>query len=253
MTKTTDISLIQHSTPRWHDIHRDPNSREARSWRHGKVRDSLQTGTVERISRLRELCAGRKVLDVGCVAHYSESAQAEEWLHRHIAQSAAECTGVDILEEHVRTLRERGFNIIAHDVLAEPLNDTFDVIVCGEMIEHIERPGDLFAAASKMLRPDGRLLITTPNPWYVGYILKSMFPNRFLPVSADHVAWFDAPTLTELAERHGFLMTGHQGIVNSHHITLPARMAVLATRILSLFGCSPALSCRSCLYEFRPA
>lgn len=253
MTKTPDIALLPHASPRWHDIHRDPNSREARSWRQEKVCGSSQSGTVERISRLRELCTGKKVLDVGCVAHYSDSSQNSEWLHRHIAESARECTGVDILEDDVRALKAKGFNVVAHDVLAQPLDDTFDVIVCGEMIEHIGRPGDLFAAAAKMLRPDGRLLITTPNPWYLGYILKAMFPNRFLPVSADHVAWYDATTLTELAERNGFLLTCHQGLVNTHHITFRARCAAIATRMLTIFGCAPALSCRSCLYEFRLA
>lgn len=253
MIKTHPVEVMHPGTARWHDISRDPNSREARSWRHGTVCGTSRLSTVERIARLRGLCAGKKVLDIGCVAHYSDSAHAAEWLHRHLSQSAAECLGVDILEEDVRALRERGFNVIAHDVLATPLDDTFDVIVCGEIIEHIERPGDLFASAARMLHPEGRLLITTPNPWYIGYILKSMFPNRFLPVSADHVAWYDAPTLTELAERNGFVLTGHQGIVNSHHLTVPARLAVLATRLLSVFGCAPALSCRSCLFEFRLA
>ena len=238
---------------RWHDISRDPNSRAAREWRHDTVRGSSQSQTVERIGRLRELCAGKKVLDIGCVAHYSDSAQQSEWLHRHLAESAAECLGVDILEDDVLELQRRGFRVIAQDVLATPIADTFDVIVCGEMIEHISRPGDLFSSAAKMLSPDGRLLITTPNPWYVGYILKAMFPQRFLPVSVDHVAWYDAPTLAELAERNGFALTGHQGLVNTHHVTMRARLAFWLTRILQLAGCSPSLSCRSCLYEFRLA
>lgn len=253
MTRTSDITPPPHTPTRWHDIHRDPNSLEARSWRQDEVRASSHVGATGRIPRLRELCAGRKVLDVGCVAHYSDSAQSGEWLHRHIAESAAECLGVDILEDDVRALRSQGFNVIAHDVLAQPLDETFDVIVCGELIEHIGRPGDLFASAAKMLRGDGRLLISTPNPWYLGYILKAMFPDRFLPVNADHVAWFDAPTLVELAGRNGFVLCGHQGLVNTHHITFRARCAEIATRLLTLFGCAPTLSCRSCLYEFRLA
>ena len=217
------------------------------------MRGACHGATVDRIHRLRELCSGKKVLDIGCVAHYSDSASTDEWLHRHLAESAAECLGVDILVEDVRKLRDQGYNVIVHDVLQAPMTDTFDVIVCGEVIEHINRPGDLFASAAKMLRPEGRLLITTPNPWYIGYMAKALFPRKFLPVSADHVAWHDAATLTELAERHEFVLIGHQGIVNTHHLTMRARLGVSFARALSLLGLSSELSCRSCLYEFRLA
>jgi len=40
---------------------------------------------------------------------------------------------------------------------------SFDTIVAGEIIEHIENPASFLKGCHKILKEDGRLLVTTPN------------------------------------------------------------------------------------------
>ena len=84
---------------------------------------------------------GRKVLDVGCMNHSVSASDDERWLHGHVVRNAASCLGLDILESDVAQLRARGFNMVCGDAITCDLGDTFDVIVAGELIEHVEDPG----------------------------------------------------------------------------------------------------------------
>ncbi|MFA6226874.1 MAG: class I SAM-dependent methyltransferase [Candidatus Paceibacterota bacterium] len=42
-------------------------------------------------------------------------------------------------------------------------NKTFDVVICQEIIEHVENPWKMVREAKKLLKDDGILIITTPN------------------------------------------------------------------------------------------
>jgi 2-polyprenyl-3-methyl-5-hydroxy-6-metoxy-1,4-benzoquinol methylase len=41
--------------------------------------------------------------------------------------------------------------------------DYFDVVFSGEVIEHLDKPQELFIDAYKLLKKDGKLIITTPR------------------------------------------------------------------------------------------
>lgn len=43
------------------------------------------------------------------------------------------------------------------------LADAFDVVICTEVIEHLENPREVFRNLHRLLRPGGTLLLTTPN------------------------------------------------------------------------------------------
>jgi ubiquinone biosynthesis O-methyltransferase len=60
-------------------------------------------------------------------------------------------------------------NVEIFDLL--PLNITFDVIVASEVIEHIRQPVNFLSACSKLLKPNGLLILTTPNRNFLSYLL----------------------------------------------------------------------------------
>jgi len=148
---------------------------------------------------------GKSVLDLGCVDHNPEGYQSKYWIHKALRAVAARLTGLDLYEKGVRYLRERGFDVVEGDAENIELDDTFEVIVAGELIEHLASPGALLASARRHLTPGGMLLISTPNPWYWRYVVKSIFSWNVRP-NPEHVSWYCGATLKALLARYGFEM-----------------------------------------------
>jgi|KBSMisStaDraftv2_1062788.scaffolds.fasta_scaffold141910_2 SAM-dependent methyltransferase len=235
----------------WRHYSNDPNSPELSALRRAAV-GRTRTGRLvdDRIAYLCRLAAGRSVLDVGVVEHTGDAAESAGWLHGHIKRHAAQCLGVDVLELEVAKLRERGYDVICADVTQEPLAQKFDVIIGGEVIEHLDAPGRFMESCAAMLRPGGTLAISTPNPWYANVILKGCFGRSAFVDSADHVAWYEPSVLYELGQRHGLRLERCTGIGGHSSGTLSARMFFGLRPMLMALGVRPELFAKSIIYEF---
>jgi SAM-dependent methyltransferase len=199
---------------------------------------------------LAEAVKGRSVLDIGIVAHTHDAYQSESWLHRHLAQNAASCLGCGIIASEIEHLRSLCFNVICHDITREPLNESFDAIVCGELIENIDLSGKLFENCVHMLNQGGKLYITTPNPWFLTYMIKSACGGSALVDSVDHVAWYDPATLFELGARYGLRLQRYSGIRATRTYTRPARFLFAMAQWLPCLGFRRELLAMSMIYEF---
>jgi 2-polyprenyl-3-methyl-5-hydroxy-6-metoxy-1,4-benzoquinol methylase len=111
-------------------------------------------------------------------------------------------TGLDYLEDGVAELIDRGYDVIQADAETFDLDESFDTIVAGELIEHLERPGAFLNRANAHLEDDGHLVLSTPQPWMLYYYFKSM--SGEVPVNPEHTCWFDAQTIRQLLARCGF-------------------------------------------------
>ena len=196
---------------RWTDMSPDPNSEAARDFRRQRLATAWREPVENRIAYLTQLVAGKRVLDVGVVDHAIGRREEERWLHGAIAKSAGSCLGVDVLPEAVAALQARGFNVMLRDVTTEPLEEKFQMIVCGEVIEHLGHPAGLFRAAAKMLEPGGRLVLTTPNPYYIGHV-RDNFHGVF-DESVDHVTLLVPSGIAEFAEREGLALDAYRGVI----------------------------------------
>lgn len=147
------------------------------------------------------LCAGRSVLDVGCVQHSWRMAVGNpRWLHEAIRSVASRCVGVDYLEDDVATLRDLGYDIVVGDVLRDEPPGRFERVVLGDILEHVEDPATLLRYTASALTADGLAVVTTPNPFYLGQFLT--IGARCSPtVNPEHVAFYDPRTLVALVER----------------------------------------------------
>lgn len=190
------------------------------------------------------------VLDVGCVDHSAKTSTQQNWLHAHLAKHAQSCLGVDILEQDIEVLAAKGFHVKVWDVTAKPLHQQFDVIVCGELIEHVENPGGLFANCRMMLKPEGRLYVTTPNPWFVNYILKAAFSRKPIIENVDHVTWFEPCVMTEMAERNGLQLLNYSGIRVTQTNTWKASVFFRLYPLARALGLRKELFAKSIVYEF---
>jgi SAM-dependent methyltransferase len=152
----------------------------------------------------------------------------------------------------VARLRERGFNVVCADITRQPLQERFDVIIGGEVLEHLDSPGKFMESCAAMLEPDGRLAISAPNPWHANAIVKNCFGGAAFVDSADHVAWYEPSVLYELGQRHGLRLERFSGIGGSVPRTVSGRLFFLLRPLLLRLGLRPELFAKSIIYEFVP-
>lgn len=167
---------------------------------------------VERDSMLLNLSSGKRVLHLGCVGFTDCTVEekirlARQSLHQKLS-SVSDCIGVDLDDVSILQLKERGIfnNVFVGDVeqLGELPADLglFDVVIAGDIIEHLSNPGKMLDGLGRWLKPDGIVVVSTPNafslPAYLRWI-RGCFHE-----GAQHVVCFNPITLSQLAARHGF-------------------------------------------------
>lgn len=190
---------------------------------------------VDRIRFIVESCRGKDALHLGCADHpYTRERLADgTWLHRMIGDAARSCLGVDACADALGWLRdEHGIDNLAHgdaEALDELGAGPFDVVVAGELIEHLNNPGRFLTSVRTVLRPGGRLLISTTNAFCLRRFIRVPFGSE--SVHPDHVYYFSHTTLHGLARRFGFALEA------AHAYRLPNRRPLipyLVERLASL-------------------
>ena len=148
---------------------------------------------------------GKTVLDLGCVNHNPLNYRSRYWVHRALCCVASDCIGMDIFEEGVIFLNEKGYKVIVGNAENFNLGRKFDVIVAGELIEHLGNVSNFIECAKAHLNPSGVLLLSTPNPWHWRFIVKGLFSCNVKP-NPEHACWFCLQTITQLLSRHNMVI-----------------------------------------------
>ncbi|MDH3634702.1 MAG: bifunctional 2-polyprenyl-6-hydroxyphenol methylase/3-demethylubiquinol 3-O-methyltransferase UbiG [Gammaproteobacteria bacterium] len=105
---------------------------------------------------------GKNILDVGCGGGI---------LAESLASKGASVTGIDMadlsLEVARMHLHESGLDIDYQlstvEAFAEQNETRFDIVTCLEMLEHVPDPDSVISAATRLLKPDGLLFLSTIN------------------------------------------------------------------------------------------
>lgn len=218
---------------RWSDLSPDPNAAVVLALRAETLRAAWRPVINDRIKFLEERCRGRLVLDIGCVAHDVERMKSPNWLHGRIAAVAQRCVGVDVLPEGVAAMQQHGYEVVLQDLGSGlgPLADIapFDVIVAGELIEHVEAINMLFDVASKALAPNGELIITTPNPYAPHRVRAAQL--GIVWENVDHILYAFPSGIAELAERHGLVLAEAATTNDSVRLSLKDGLRAVKRRI----------------------
>jgi len=135
----------------------------------------LRVGFIDRIAPL----AGKRVLDVGCGGGILSEA---------MAQRGAEVTGIDMGEAPLKVAKLHGlesgvsvrYRQVTVEQLAEEEPESFDIVTCMEMLEHVPDPASIIAACARLTRPGGQLFFSTLNRNPKSYLFAIVGAERVL-------------------------------------------------------------------------
>jgi len=110
--------------------------------------------------------------------------------------------------------------------ISGPWKEPFDVIVAGDILEHLPRPELLLDALKPLLKPDGVLLLSLPNVANVTVRLGLLF-GRFTYVprgilDRTHLRFFTRATGRALLEDNGYRIASVGATAMPLELALPA-------------------------------
>jgi 2-polyprenyl-3-methyl-5-hydroxy-6-metoxy-1,4-benzoquinol methylase len=177
---------------------------------------------------------GPAVLDVGCAGHAGR-VDHPEWLHGRLRQNFSWVWGIDKDPSNVRALQDQGFtNVEVADAQSFDLKERFDSVVAGELIEHLERPGDFLTCAARHLKLGGRIVISTPYPFAIHHFVYALYRFPKTCSNAEHTIWLCPTTLGEMARR-AELQVVHWELVSLEQPTESGKYRTFL-KLLKLFG-----------------
>ncbi len=144
---------------------------------------------------------GARLLDVGCGGGLLSEA---------LAKAGAHVTGIDLapdllkvaklhrLESGVQVdYRQQSVESLAAEALAEGGAGAFDAITCMEMLEHVPDPAAILRACAALLKPGGRLFLSTLNRTPAAFalaIVGAEYVARLLPRGTHQYRDFIRPS-----------------------------------------------------------
>jgi 2-polyprenyl-6-hydroxyphenyl methylase/3-demethylubiquinone-9 3-methyltransferase len=152
----------------------------------------LRANWIDNIAPVAE----KKVLDVGCGGGI---------LSESLAQRGADVTGIDMGDAPLGVARlhqlESGLSIDYQKSTAEEFaknhENTFDVVTCLEMLEHVPDPSSVINACAKMVKPGGTVFFSTINrnpKAFLFAIVGAEYLLRMLPRGTHEYGKFIRPS-----------------------------------------------------------
>lgn len=172
-------------------------------------KNSKNYGNPSLSSRLKIMATlvdkNQKVLDLGC--------GTGDFI-KILNKKNKEVEGIEISKKVAQIGQKKGFKIkIAdlHSTFPYPKN-TFDTVTAGEIIEHIYDTDFFLKEIKRILKPNGFLVLSTPNIATLGRRLMLLFGfnpliETSLDHSAGHIRYFTKKSLSDLLEKHNFKLS----------------------------------------------
>lgn len=159
--------------------------------------------------------AGKNVVDIGCGGGI---------LAESMAKKGAKVTGIDLSEKALKVADlhslESGvqvrYELISAEQLAAREANTFDVVTCMEMLEHVPDPAAVVQACAALVKPGGHVFFSTINrnpKAYLFAVIGAEYVLRMLPKGTHDYAKFITPAeLSQYVRNAGMQVDGLKGM-----------------------------------------
>lgn len=138
-------------------------------------------------------------------------------------------TGTDLSEVGVVKARKKGCEAIVCDVETDNIPGEYDVIVCLEVLEHLQFPLKVLEKLKGNLVRDGELIVSLPNEFHLLRRLQILAGKQDFRYDYPHLRFFDRK------EAHRLIADASYVLQIEYSVPLPPpRMRVLTT-ICELF------------------
>ncbi|QTA79768.1 Ubiquinone biosynthesis O-methyltransferase [Desulfonema limicola] len=171
----------------------------------------LRSGYIKERAELKNA----RVLDLGCGGGILSEA---------MAAAGADVTGIDMGKEPLAAaklhLEKSGYKIDYYQTTAESMAvsdpESFDLITCMELLEHVPNPGSVINACYKLLKPGGNIFFATINRTFKSFvfaIIGAEYILRLLPRGTHKFNKFVKPLeIEQWAEKAGFIKKDLSGM-----------------------------------------
>ncbi|MGP1718336.1 MAG: bifunctional 2-polyprenyl-6-hydroxyphenol methylase/3-demethylubiquinol 3-O-methyltransferase UbiG [Methylophilus sp.] len=155
---------------------------------------------------------GKQVLDVGCGGGI---------LSESMAQRGAQVTGIDLADKSLQVAQLHAleanvsieYRCVAVETLATEKPQSFDVVTCMEMLEHVPDPASVVRACAALVKPGGQLFFSTLNrnaKAYLMAVVGAEYILNLLPKGTHDYSKFIKPSELAAWLRQSGLELQHQ-------------------------------------------
>ncbi len=173
----------------YHDLH-EMGTHSSEYW--AKMMHAVpKADVVDRVEYLQGFCKEKVILHIGCTGH----------LDAKLKKVATRVYGIDRCERDREDYAQCDLDDLGGET-SLPQFDGVEVIVCGEVLEHLANPG-WFLAALRHQYPQTPIVFTVPNAFCLSSFDMLRRHGRE-NVNRDHVAYYTYTTLSTLLTRYSY-------------------------------------------------
>lgn len=179
---------------------------------------------------------GKRVLDVGC---------AKGYVGEQLKKQGNTVIGWDIDERAVKEAKKTLDNAYLVDLESDKwpeFKEKFDLIVILEVIEHLFEPDEVLLRLCKLLKPGGKILISTPNLLHVYHripILMGKFDyHEDKVINPGHIHFFTHSSLMRMLREIKFT------VEKENNVIFPRTLASIWQSFPNLFAYQMVVLCQ---------
>ena len=155
----------------------------------------------------------KSVLEVGCATGYFTKAMVEQ---------GCKVVGIELDPAAAAVAEEWADRVVVGDIdrgeVWDQIDDeSFDVVLCGDVLEHLRDPLEALRSAVRKLKPDGVVVTSLPNVAHGDVrmlLLRGSFRYRDVGLlDRTHIRFFTLETIRELLRDAGLLVVDTRRVV----------------------------------------